>query len=83
MAEIIKNYDPHSLIKNKILFNIKTFNHLFSKNLQNKILLNERIFIAGAGGMAGSAIYRSFLKHGYGQKFSDGVIFTPQEKNLI
>ena len=32
------------------------------------ISLGEKIFIAGANGMAGSAIYRSFLKKGYGNK---------------
>ena len=32
--------------------------------------------------MAGSAIHRSLLKHGYGQKFSDGVIFTPSRSEL-
>ena len=32
------------------------------------ISFQERIFIAGANGLAGSAIYRSFKKKGYGPK---------------
>ena len=42
----------------------------------------ERIFIAGAGGMAGSAIFRSLLRHGYGAKSSNGIIFTPSRNEL-
>ena len=42
----------------------------------------ERIFIAGAGGMAGSAIFRSLLRHGYGEKSSNGIIFTPSRNEL-
>ena len=42
----------------------------------NYINTNDRIFIAGGGGMAGNAIKRSFIKHGY--KF----LLTPPRKEL-
>ena len=29
---------------------------------------NEKFFLAGANGMAGSAIFRSLIKNGYGDK---------------
>ena len=43
---------------------------------------NEKIFLAGANGMAGSAILRSLTKKGYGNKKNDGFIFTPSSKEL-
>ena len=46
-----------------------------------KINLNEKIFIAGASGMAGSAILRSFKKSGYG-KNNGGSIITTSSKTL-
>ena len=49
----------------------------------NKIILKkERIFIAGAYGMAGSAIKRSLIKFGYGRNKHNGVILTPTRKEL-
>ena len=50
--------------------------------MSNKILLNEKIFIAGAAGMAGSAISRMLKKAGYGQSINDGIILTPSRKEL-
>ena len=47
-----------------------------------KILKNERIFVAGAKGMAGSAICRSLLKKGYGLKENDGNLLTPSRNDL-
>ena len=47
-----------------------------------KILLSERIFIAGSTGMAGSAIYRSLKNAGYGQKDYGGVFLTPKRDEL-
>ena len=47
-----------------------------------KINLNEKIFIAGASGMAGSAILRSFQKGGYGNLSAGGSIITPSSKEL-
>ena len=50
----------------------------------NKKLIkkNERIFIAGSRGMAGSAILRSFQKGGYGNISNGGSIITPTSKEL-
>jgi len=49
--------------------------------INKKINLNEKIFIAGASGMAGSAILRSFTKAGYG-KNNGGSIITTSSKTL-
>ena len=46
----------------------------------SKISLNDRIFIAGASGMAGNAIKKTLLKKGYGRKRVDYYLH-PQEKN--
>ena len=51
-------------------------------NMNNKILLNEKIFVAGSKGMAGSAICRSLLKNGYGKKENGGILLTPTRKDL-
>ncbi len=50
--------------------------------MNNKISKKERIFVAGAKGMAGSAICRSLLKKGYGLKKNDGKLFTPSRNDL-
>lgn len=47
-----------------------------------KISLQEKIFIAGANGMAGSAIYKSLKKLGYGNKNLGGEILTPSRNDL-
>ena len=44
--------------------------------------LNEKIFLAGAKGMAGRAINRALLAHGYGQKKNGGEILNPSKKEL-
>ena len=49
--------------------------------MDKKILPNERIFIAGAGGMAGSAICKALHRKNYG-KISEGEILTPNRKEL-
>ena len=46
-----------------------------------KITLNERIFVAGANGMAGKAICRALVYKGYG-KADGGVIMKPTRKEL-
>jgi len=51
-------------------------------NQINKISLDERVFIAGATGMVGSAIYRALLRHGYGQKVNGGEILKPNRSEL-
>ncbi len=48
----------------------------------SKISLNDRIFIAGASGMAGNAIKKTLLKKGYGRKDHSGLLFTPTRKEL-
>ncbi len=47
-----------------------------------KISLQDKIFIAGANGMAGRAIYKSLLNKGYGDKQVGGKIFTPSRNEL-
>ena len=46
---------------------------------------NDRIFIAGARGMAGSAIVRALQRKGYGNSTEGGELITPyrQELNLL
>ena len=46
------------------------------------ITLDDRIFVAGSTGMAGSAICRSLLKKGYGQKDKGGALLRPKRKEL-
>ncbi len=50
-----------------------------------KISLNEKIFIAGSSGMAGSAICRALKKNGYGSYECGGELLLPnsQELNLL
>ena len=50
--------------------------------MNHKMLKNERIFVAGAKGMAGSAICRSLLKKGYGLRENDGNLLTPSRNDL-
>ncbi len=50
--------------------------------MKKKISHNEKIFIAGSTGMAGSAIYRSLAKKGYGNKALGGSLLTPTRKEL-
>ena len=49
--------------------------------MEKKISLNERIFVAGANGMAGKAICRALVYKGYG-KADGGVIMKPTRKEL-
>ena len=49
--------------------------------MEKKILLNEKFFVAGANGMAGSAICRSLLKKGYGG-INGSQILKPARKEL-
>ena len=49
----------------------------------NKLInYQEKIFIAGARGMAGSAIKRNFLAAGYGLKEKGGLLLTPTRDEL-
>lgn len=50
--------------------------------MQNKISPKDKIFVAGASGMVGSAIYKKLLSKGYGNKDLGGEIFTPNRKKL-
>ena len=47
-----------------------------------KINLDEKIFVAGASGMAGSAIIRMLEQYGYGQEINNGKILKPSRKEL-
>ena len=49
--------------------------------MEKKISLNERIFVAGANGMAGKAICRALVNKGYG-KANGGKIMKPTRKEL-
>ena len=50
--------------------------------MKKKIELSERIFIAGASGMAGSAILRGLQKKGYGSPLNNGSILIPNRNEL-
>ena len=50
--------------------------------MDKKILKDDRIFVAGATGMAGSAICRSLSKNGYGDINNGGNLFTPSSNEL-
>tara|TARA_B100000242_G_C43055460_1_gene493968 strand:+ start:2681 stop:3682 length:1002 start_codon:yes stop_codon:yes gene_type:complete len=43
---------------------------------------NEKIFIAGASGMAGRAIYNSLVKKGYGKSINKGKLLIPTHREL-
>ena len=47
-----------------------------------KISKKDKIFIAGASGMAGKAIHRILKKNGYGNVKNGGEIITPSRSNL-
>ncbi len=47
-----------------------------------KISLEDTILVAGARGMAGSAIHKNLINSGYGNKKYGGKIFTPNSNNL-
>ena len=50
--------------------------------MDKKIYPNDRIFVAGGSGMAGSAICRSLRKSGYGDINKGGNLFTPTRNEL-
>ena len=54
------------------------------KNTASKSLLhpNDKIFIAGAHGMAGSAISRALRRAGYGDQAQGGTLLTPTRQQL-
>ena len=47
-----------------------------------KINVDEKFFVAGATGMAGSAIIRMLETYGYGLKNNNGEILKPNRKEL-
>ena len=47
-----------------------------------KINLDEKIFVAGASGMAGSAIISMLKRSGYGKDLNNGKILKPNRKEL-
>jgi len=50
--------------------------------MNKEINKNEKIFIAGANGMVGSSIKRSFIKSGYGLNEHNGSLLIPSRKEL-
>ncbi len=50
--------------------------------MKKLINLQERIFIAGASGMAGSSIKKNLLEAGYGLKENGGLLLTPSREKL-
>ena len=50
--------------------------------MQNKISLNEKIFIAGAHGMVGRATSKKLIELNYGSKKNNGIIYTPSRSEL-
>ena len=50
--------------------------------MQNKILISDKIFIAGSAGMVGSAIKRIFLNSSYGDPKCGGKLLTPTRNEL-
>ena len=78
---------------NIILINNKSINTTSYKNFFNgkisdgvfsitKKIDKDRIFLAGASGMAGSAILRALKKNGYGENKIGGELLLPSRKNL-
>ncbi len=49
---------------------------------EKKISFSEKIFVAGATGMVGSAIKRKLIQYGYGLSEHCGKIFTPTRQEL-
>ena len=50
--------------------------------MKTKINYSDKIFVAGANGLAGSSIVRSLKKYGYGNKEFGGKLLTPSRKDL-
>ncbi len=50
--------------------------------MDRKISFDDRIFIAGARGMVGSAIHRNLIKNGYGHSSINGEILSPSRSEL-
>ena len=50
--------------------------------MKKNIFKNDKIFIAGSSGMAGSAIKKTLLKNQYGKKQFGGILLTPNRKEL-
>ena len=50
--------------------------------MSNFITTKDRIFVAGARGMAGSAICRALLRKGYGDEAKSGVLLAPTRQEL-
>ena len=43
---------------------------------------NDRVFVAGARGMAGGSIVRALKRHGYGNHSLGGALLTPNREQL-
>ena len=53
------------------------------KYMNEKLISNDdRIFVAGSKGMAGSAICRKLIEKGYGSKINKGSLLCPTRSDL-
>ena len=50
--------------------------------MKNKILKNDRIFLAGSNGMVGNAVRNELINSGYGNKENGGHLLTPSRDQL-
>ena len=50
--------------------------------MKKKISLNDKFFVAGSSGMAGSSICRALKNNGYGSAIKGGIILTPRKHEL-
>tara|TARA_B100000989_G_scaffold164908_1_gene123277 strand:+ start:1305 stop:2321 length:1017 start_codon:yes stop_codon:yes gene_type:complete len=50
--------------------------------MQKEINLSEKIFVAGANGMVGSAVCRELINSGYGKKENNALLLVPSRKEL-
>ena len=50
--------------------------------MKKRISLEDKFFVAGSTGMAGSAICRTLRKHNYGDIKNNGCLYTPKRKEL-
>lgn len=50
--------------------------------MEKKIIKSDKIFLAGANGMVGSAVKRKLIQHGYGNPLLGGKLFTPSRNEL-
>ena len=50
--------------------------------MKKKILLNEKIYVAGGNGMVGRAVKKKLIELGYGNEKNNGKLLTPSRSQL-